>query len=74
MFFGNSLRQRTTVGEHAIPERSVALASLTRHHAAVDGPAATEVVRRACVNSMKAKGPSVERIRNNVVSVPTSTS
>jgi hypothetical protein len=59
-----------TVGEHAIPDRAVALAPVPDDGPSVDRPRATQVRDRPAVLDRKSKRASIEVIRLNLVRIP----
>jgi hypothetical protein len=64
----------TTIGKHAIPERPIALTSLSRYDTSENWPQTTHAVDNAWRwNTSKAKGTTIKRMCNDIIGIPRTT-
>ena len=59
--------------ERTMPERTVALASLSCHCPTVDGPNEAQIGNDSCIDPPKAKGTAIKLMTQHVITIPAPT-
>jgi hypothetical protein len=61
----------TTIGKHAIPQRSIALAAMPSDGSSVHGPHAAQIIHDSAVDTTKSKSTPIKRMRQDIICIPT---